>query len=137
MSTVSNESIQSYINSLDKTDLFYKRAFGAFSVNQKQKTTLIGIAHLILIDDRNKVAEVALSVDARYRRQGVGTALINQAVTYTEEVNYSTLMMHCSNSNTPMISLARASGFHMKSEALSDLEGSLTLKSIDMNSFEG
>ncbi|MES2198738.1 MAG: GNAT family N-acetyltransferase, partial [Chlamydiota bacterium] len=98
MSTISDESIQSYINSLDKTDFACKRVFGAFSVNNKQeiRSIPIGIAHLSIIDDTNKVAEVSISVDAQYRRLGVGTALINQVVTYTQEIGYLTLTMSCS-----------------------------------------
>lgn len=135
MSTISDENIQPFINSLDKTELSSNRLFGAFSVSNRQKTkpTLIGVAHISIIDDAKKVTEVALSVDAQYRRLGIGMGLINQAIAYTQEMGCLTLTMSCSGSNTPMLSLARRSGFHIKYGELSDFEGSLNVKRIDMN----
>jgi GNAT superfamily N-acetyltransferase len=69
---------------------------------------LIGVVEVFAIRDR--VAEVAFAVDADWRRQGLGSALLEAATCWAELAGVATLRMLISRNNWPMRQLAHKAG---------------------------
>ncbi len=127
MYTPSEENIKNYVKNLDKINFSSGRVFGAFynGGDFKAKPILIGIAHLAIVDD--KVVEISLSVDSRYRRLGCGSMLMNRLITRTQEIGYCKLKLSCLSINRAMVNLAIQTGFTIESDDKSTLKGFLDL----------
>jgi GNAT superfamily N-acetyltransferase len=69
---------------------------------------LIGVVEVFAI--RDGVAEVAFAVDADWRRQGLGSALLEAARCWAELAGIATLRMLISRNNWPMRQLAHKAG---------------------------
>lgn len=72
---------------------------GAFDAGR-----LIGVVEVFAT--RDGVAEVAFAVDADWRRQGLGSALLEAATRWAEQASVATLRMFISRNNWPMRQLA-------------------------------
>lgn len=112
---VGMEQIDNYVNGID----FERDAvFGVYA----DDLTLIGVAHLPRSDDK---AELGLSVLARFRTSGVGTALFQRAVVHARNEQVGQLFMHCLTQNDAIMHIARKQGMrvvHEHSEADAYLE---------------
>jgi GNAT superfamily N-acetyltransferase len=69
---------------------------------------LIGVVEVFTTCDG--VAEVAFAIDAHWRRQGLGSALLEAATRWAEQAGVATLRMFISRSNWPMRQLAHKAG---------------------------
>jgi len=69
---------------------------------------LIGVVEVFATCDG--VAEVAFAIDAHWRRQGLGLALLKAATRWAEQAGVATLRMVISRSNWPMRQLAHKAG---------------------------
>jgi GNAT superfamily N-acetyltransferase len=69
---------------------------------------LIGVVEVFAV--RDGVAEVAFAIDADWRRQGLGSALLEAATRWAEQAGLATLRMVISRNNWPMRQLAHKAG---------------------------
>jgi GNAT superfamily N-acetyltransferase len=76
---------------------------GAFDAGQ-----LIGVIEVFAA--RDGVGEVAFAIDADWRRQGLGSALLEAATRWAEQAGVATLRMVISRNNWPMRQLAHKAG---------------------------
>jgi GNAT superfamily N-acetyltransferase len=76
---------------------------GAFDAGR-----LIGVVEVFATCDG--VAEVAFAIDADWRRQGLGSALLEAATCWAELAGIATLRMFISRNNWPMRQLAHKAG---------------------------
>jgi len=76
---------------------------GAFDADR-----LIGVVEVFAICDG--VAEVAFVIDGDWRRQGLGSALLEAATCWAELAGIATLRMFISRNNWPMRQLAHKAG---------------------------
>jgi RimJ/RimL family protein N-acetyltransferase len=112
---VGTEQIENYVNGID---FEHDAVFGVYA----DDLTLIGVAHLPRSDDK---AELGLSVLARFRTSGVGTALFKRAVMHARNEQVGQLFMHCLTQNDAIMHIARKQGMrvvHEYSEADAYLE---------------
>jgi GNAT superfamily N-acetyltransferase len=70
---------------------------------------LIGVVEVFATCDGG-VAEVAFAIDANWRRQGLGSALLEAAMRWAGQTGVATLRMFISRSNWPMRQLAHKAG---------------------------
>ena len=100
---VGTEQIDNYVNRID----FERDAvFGVYA----DDLTLIGVAHLPRSDDK---AELGLSVLARFRAGGIGTALFKRAVVHARNEQVGQLFMHCLTQNDAIMHIARKQGMRV------------------------
>jgi GNAT superfamily N-acetyltransferase len=76
---------------------------GAFDAGR-----LIGVVEVFTA--RNGVAEIAFAIDADWRRQGLGSALLEAAKRWAEQAGVAILRMVISRNNWPMRQLAHKAG---------------------------
>jgi GNAT superfamily N-acetyltransferase len=76
---------------------------GAFNADR-----LIGVVEVFAICDG--VAEVAFAIDGDWRRQGLGSALLEAATRWAGQAGIATLRMFISCNNWPMRQLAHKAG---------------------------
>jgi len=76
---------------------------GAFDAGR-----LIGVVEMFATCDG--VAEVAFAIDGDWRRQGLGSALLEAATCWAEQAGIATLRMFISRNNWPMRQLAHKAG---------------------------
>ncbi len=93
-------AIASYV---DRIDFEHDAVFGVHDDRQ----TLVGAAHLALVDD---LAELALSVLPDHRRHGLGSALFRRGVAYARNRSMERLFMHFLSGNAPIMRMARKFG---------------------------
>ena len=71
--------------------------------------------------------EVGLSVLPRYRRRGLGTALLDRAATYARARGITILVMHCLSENAPAVAMARRYGMSIVGSG-AETDGRLELR---------
>ena len=96
----SDATIRDYVA---RIDFGRDAAFGYFA----DDLSLGGVAHVAVFDG---VAELGVSVLARYRRRGIGSALFARASAFARNHFIRTLFMHCLTENAAMMHIARKSG---------------------------
>ena len=102
---VSDGFIDRYIDLLD-WDLDY--FFGVVDNDD-----VLAFGHLARIFD---TAELGLSIDKRFRGNGIGKAMLHYAVDWGKERGLSKVCSHCLAINGPMLHIALESGFNVKTE---------------------
>lgn len=75
--------------------------------------SLAGVVHLA---HGHGVAEVGLSILPAYRRQGIGSALFQRAVTRARNLQAVELFVHCLAENEVMLHIAREAGMRIVME---------------------
>lgn len=104
-STLSDTAIEKYV---DRLDLRGEDAvFAVFGADLQ----IIGMCHIAPYRDFNDGgAEMALSVDVDYRKQGIGDILFQRGILHCESLGIKKLYMNCLATNTPIQKLAKRSG---------------------------
>ena len=74
---------------------------------------LRGLAHIIQLPDRDDEAEIAISVDNAFRREGIATGLTEAAMRWAADNGLTAVSMVMLPENTPMKRLATKLGFHI------------------------
>ncbi|MEN9295182.1 MAG: hypothetical protein RIS03_876 [Pseudomonadota bacterium] len=101
---VSDEMISAYVEKLSFTA---DTLFGVFNHDLQ----LDGLAHLAYSKNKDQTtAEFGVSVSARARSLGVGSALFKRAATHARNANITTLYVHCLASNKVMMHIAKKAG---------------------------
>lgn len=91
------ERIAAYV---ERIDFDHDAVFGVHD----DRLALVGVAHLAFSDG---LAELGLSVLPAHRRRGIGSALIERAVTHARNRLVGRLFMHCLSENAPIMRIAR------------------------------
>jgi RimJ/RimL family protein N-acetyltransferase len=99
-----NERIAVYVESID-----FERdsVFGVYA----EALELTGVAHLACAAPG--MAELGLSVLAEHRQRGLGTALLQRAVTRARNLQIAELYMHCLAENSAVMHMARKAGMRV------------------------
>ena len=71
---------------------------------------LVAVGHYGAFEQPSSGLEVGLSVLESYRRQGLGSALIQRAARYARSRRFKSLVVYCLAENTAMLSLAKHLG---------------------------
>lgn len=103
----SDRAIAAYVASID-----WRHAvlFGQFEAGQ-----LVGLAELIATPPHwARCAEIAVSVACDARGQGVGSALLSDAITYAKTHRVRRVRLLISPQNQPMLHLAAAQGAQLR-----------------------
>lgn len=95
---VTDQCIDTYVAGIAADDLI----LGAFVGGQ-----MVGAAHVVLVGD---IAELAGSVDARYRSAGIGTELYDNVVVFARNRRVRKIVACWLPENKPMLALARRVG---------------------------
>ena len=74
---------------------------------------LRGLAHISPLPDRDDEAEIAISVDSAFRREGMATGLTEAAMRWAADNGFTAVSMVMLAENMPMRRLAIKLGFHM------------------------
>lgn len=124
-STLSKESIDKYVNSINLNSLTGEAGFGIFLNIDGPR--LVGFCHVAQTNDETeeRCAEMAISVDADYRRRGFGRILFKRGLLHCESYNIKRVYMNCLASNTIMKKLAKEEGMKIISsfgEAIASLD---------------
>jgi GNAT superfamily N-acetyltransferase len=107
-----------YVQRLDFTR---DTVFGVFDDDMN----LVGAGHLAFVPcdtkspagsvtDKERVAELGVSVSASARATGIGTRLFERAAIHCRNEDVDTLYMHCLASNRTMIHIARKAGMQIR-----------------------
>lgn len=108
--------------------------FGAYTADTLEgKKKLIGVGQLAVTEDektQEAVAELAVSVDALYRRQGLGEALMKKGAALAKEKKFINAKVICASNNTPMANLARKLGAKMMPDETGDLVGNIPISKV-------
>jgi GNAT superfamily N-acetyltransferase len=91
-----------------RLDLAAGRITGCFEAGR-----LIGLAEVFPLDAG---AEAAFSVDAHWRCQGIGTALVARALEVCRRGRHSPMILYIQACNRPMQRVARKTGFRLSLE---------------------
>jgi GNAT superfamily N-acetyltransferase len=113
-SGVADQVIDEYVATIGMNDLI----LAAFAGDE-----LVGAAHVGL---GGSLAEVGVSVDQRYRTDGIGSKLLRQATSFARNRRAEKLYTLCLSDNRSMVALARRTGMQVhyqggEAEAFLDL----------------
>lgn len=95
----------------DGIDLNKTHILGHFGLDLE----LVAAVHIEIIG--SKAVELAFSVDAPFRRCGIGRALMDRALLWARNRGYSRVHVHCLTENIAMRRLARSAGIALTTEA--------------------
>lgn len=109
-SILSEDSINSYVDSIDLNSLTGEAGFGIFLNMETPK--LIGFCHVAQVNNNTnqRCVELALSVDVDHRRRGLGRSLIRHSLHHCESYGIKHVYMKCLTSNIVMKTLAKEEG---------------------------
>ena len=93
--------------------------------------TLVALVHVAPVGDG---AELGLSVDPEFRRQGVGGALFARAIDWARRRRLHTIYMHCLRENQAIMHLATSHGMTLTS-AGPDSNAVLLLPLVDFETW--
>ncbi|NVJ91572.1 MAG: GNAT family N-acetyltransferase [Methylocystaceae bacterium] len=99
---VSDESITKYVDSIDLRQ-------GVVKAIYNDALEIIAAVHVVVFNNGHD-AEIALSVDPNYRRQGYGHALFEAALKWVRSRSIEKIYSLCLRENRPMVHIANARG---------------------------
>ncbi len=114
---ISDDGIRNYVHGLD-----FERD-GLFAADDDE-LKLLAVVHVAFSDG---FAELGLSVLAGFRRQGLGNALFQRAVTHLRNRGVREVYVHCLTENQAMMHIARKNGMRIVQEG-SESEARLELE---------
>lgn len=106
---VSDDFVRNYVLAIDfDIDVI----FGVVD----DRLQLLGVAHLAFLRpvDRERRAELGISVLARARKKGIGSALFDRAAIRCRNGQRTTLYMHCLLHNDTMMRIAQRAGMAIR-----------------------
>ena len=101
--TLSDEGIQRYVDRIDLRSTSGEACFAVFDDNRN----IVGLCHVARYVDDAESAELALSVDNNFRKNGIGDILFHRGLLHCESLGIKKIYMNCLSSNTPVQKLAR------------------------------
>lgn len=101
--TLSDEGIQRYVDRIDLRSTSGEACFAVFDDNRN----IVGLCHVARYADDAESAELALSVDNDFRKNGIGDILFHRGLLHCESLGIKKIYMNCLSSNTPVQKLAR------------------------------
>lgn len=110
--TLSDEGIAKYV---DRIDLRSTTGEACFAVYDDDKN-IIGLCHIAPYADDDGAAEMALSVDEGYRKNGIGDVLFYRGILHCESLGIKKIYMNCLASNAPIQRLARRHGMKVTTD---------------------
>ena len=110
--TLSDEGIAKYVDRIDLRSTTGEACFAVFDDNKN----IIGLCHVAPYTDDEGGAEMALSVDEQYRKNGVGDVLFHRGLLHCESLGIKKIYMNCLASNTPIQKLARRHGMKVTTD---------------------
>jgi RimJ/RimL family protein N-acetyltransferase len=110
--TLSDEGIAKYV---DRIDLRSTTGEACFAVYDDEKN-VVGLCHIAPYADDDGAAEMALSVDEDYRKNGIGDVLFYRGILHCESLGIKKIYMNCLASNTPIQRLARRHGMKVTTD---------------------
>lgn len=113
---------------VDAIDFERDTVFGVYD----SQLTLDGVGHVVTLrdDDRPRAAEFGVSVSQSARRRGIGSALLERAITHARSMQFSTLWIHFQSDNDAMMRVARKAGMTIQC-AYGEADAWLALPSAD------
>lgn len=124
MFSMDDKSLSEWV---DKIDFARTRIFGIYVTSKDEKPILAAVSLLTFDTNKTKHAEIALSVDALYRRSKYGWALMDRVIDEARAHGASCLKMNCLENNVSMINFAQKKGFKLKDPDLGCIFGKLKL----------
>jgi len=101
--TLSDEGIQRYVDRIDLRATDGEACFAVFDDSRR----VVGLCHVAPYSDDKEAAELALSVDENFRKNGIGDVLFHRGILHCESLGIKKIYMNCLASNTPIQKLAR------------------------------
>ena len=126
-SMIAADAIASYVDRID-----FDRDV-VFAVRD-DSLGVVAAAHVAFLDEHT--AELGVSVDALWRRRGIGSALVRRAAAHSRNRNVRMIYMHCLTENAPMMHIARRAGMAVVVES-GHADAHLTLPPADPASLVG
>ena len=131
---LSDQLIVSYVQSLNFSR---DKVFGVYD----DRFALVGAGHLAFaprdampalseVTEKERIAELGVSVSASARGHGIGTRLFARAAIHCRNADVDTLTMHCLASNQKMIHIAKKAGMDIR-RTYGDADAYLTLRPAD------
>lgn len=103
--TATDEAIKKYVNNIDLRSSS-EAVFAIFSNNRR----IIAMCHVAPCDDKSTVAELAISVEDKFRRRGIGQKVFKRGILHCESLGFKKVHMNCLASNIPIQRLVRGVG---------------------------
>ncbi|MFM0094587.1 GNAT family N-acetyltransferase [Paraburkholderia nemoris] len=113
---------------VDGIDFERDTVFGVYD----SPLTLDGVGHFVTLrdNDRPRAAEFGLSVSQDARGRGIGSALLEHAITHARRMQFHTLWMYFQSDNDAMMRIARKAGMTIQC-AYGEADAWLALPSAD------
>lgn len=113
---------------VDGIDFERDTVFGVYD----SPMTLDGVGHFVTLrdNDRPRAAEFGVSVLQTARGRGIGSALLERAITHARGMQFSTLWLHFQSDNDAMMRIARKTGMTIRC-AYGEADAWLALSSAD------
>lgn len=106
-------SIMKYLSGITLDE----RGDAVFVVYNGNGTKVIGMCHVAVTGvGETRSAELALSVDERYRKRNIGLEMLERALLHVETLGIKRVFMYCLSTNIPMQHMARKLGMKVFTE---------------------
>jgi len=120
--TASDEAVMKYVDNIDLRSST-EAVFAVFGNNQR----IVAMCHIAPCTDIPNAAEIALSVDEKFRQRGVGRVVFKRGMLYCESLGIKNIHMNCLASNLPIQRLVRGFGVRIVTE-YGESEANMKLK---------
>jgi len=109
--TAGDEAIAKYVDNIDLRSSS-EAVFAVFNDSRR----IVALCHIAPCKEEPKSAEIALSVDEKFRRKGVGRIIFERGMLYCESLGIKKIHMNCLASNLPIQRLVRGFGVKIVTE---------------------
>lgn len=115
---LSDESIAEYVQALnfsrDRVFGVYDGRFALVAAGHLAFAPRAALPALSETTEKERIAELGISVSASVRGRGIGTDLFKRAAIHCRNADVDTLAMHCLSSNRKMMHIAKKAGMDIR-----------------------